>query len=50
MGFEIREIAIDWDNPTDSTVRIGIDPLLMFLDLLKITWKHRLAPSRNGYV
>jgi len=41
LGYRIQEIGIDWVNPPSSTVRVGIDPVMMFLDLLRITWRHR---------
>ena len=40
-GDRIREVAVDWDNPTDSTLRIGTDTFQMFFDLLRITARCR---------
>ncbi len=48
LGFEIREIPVTWRNSTASKVRIGIDPLKMFLDLLRIRFIHfHDSQSRN---
>lgn len=46
LGYRIEEIAVNWSNPPGSTVRVGIDPVLMFLDLLRITWRHRKEKYR----
>lgn len=44
LGFRIKEIAVDWDNPPRSTVRMSLDPCRMLLDVFRIVWRHR--PSR----
>lgn len=44
LGYRIREVAIDWDNPPSSTVRVSLDPIKMLIDLFRIAWRHR--PSR----
>jgi dolichyl-phosphate beta-glucosyltransferase len=36
LGLRIREVAIDWDNPTDSTLRIGRDSARMLWDVLRL--------------
>ncbi len=41
LGYRIREVAIDWDNPPSSTVRVSLDPIKMLLDLFRFAWRHR---------
>jgi dolichyl-phosphate beta-glucosyltransferase len=36
MGFQIRTIPVRWVNSPDSKVRIWIDPIKMFFDLVRI--------------
>lgn len=43
LGLRIAEVPIDWDNPTDSTLRVGRDATRMLLDLFRLTWTYRLA-------
>jgi len=41
-GMRITELPIDWDNPTDSTLRVGRDAMGMMMDLLRLTWRFRM--------
>ncbi len=43
LGFRIGEVAIQWDNPASSTVRVSLDPIKMLLDLIRISWRHRAS-------
>lgn len=40
-GLRIAEAPVDWDNPTDSTLRIGRDSFQMLADLLRMVWRLR---------
>jgi len=40
-GLRVVEAPVDWDNPTDSTLRIGTDSLRMLLDLGRTSWRLR---------
>jgi dolichyl-phosphate beta-glucosyltransferase len=40
-GLRIVERPVRWDNPTTSTLRLGIDPLRMLLELLWCAWRFR---------
>lgn len=42
LGYRIAEVPIDWDNPTDSTLRVGRDAARMFVDLLTLMWRFRI--------
>lgn len=42
LEYRIAEVPIDWDNPTQSTLRVGRDATRMFLDLLRLTWTYRI--------
>lgn len=44
-GLRIAEVPIDWDNPRDSTLRIGRDAPRMLWDLLRISYR----AMRGGY-
>ncbi len=47
LGYRVAEIPVVWKNPPGrSTLRIGSDPLKMFVDLLRITWRHRVSRYR----
>lgn len=48
LGYRIAEVAVDWDNPTTSTVQIHRDTFRMLWDLVAMTARVRLAaaPSR----
>ncbi|MFO0972539.1 MAG: dolichyl-phosphate beta-glucosyltransferase [Phycisphaerae bacterium] len=38
-GLRIAEFPIDWDNPTDSSLRIGRDAARMLADLFGLWWR-----------
>jgi dolichyl-phosphate beta-glucosyltransferase len=38
LGYKIDVLPVRWVNSSDSKVRIFIDPLKMFIDLLRIRW------------
>jgi dolichyl-phosphate beta-glucosyltransferase len=38
MGFKVQAVPVRWVNSPDSKVRIWIDPLKMFYDLVRIKW------------
>lgn len=40
-GYRILELPVFWRNSTQSKVSILWDPILMFIDLLRIRWLHR---------
>jgi len=40
-NFKIVEIGVEWHNDYNSSVRLMQDSFIMFVDLLKIKWKHR---------
>lgn len=42
LGYRISEVPIDWDNPTQSTLRVGRDATRMFLDLMRLCWAYRI--------
>lgn len=42
MGYKIKELPITLQNPKNSHVRIVLDPINMFLDLVKIRINHCL--------
>ncbi|MDQ6954194.1 MAG: glycosyltransferase family 2 protein [Mariprofundaceae bacterium] len=44
MGYRIAEIPVEWVNESNSKVRMLIDPLKMFIDILKIRRLHRMTP------
>lgn len=48
MGFRIVEIPVDWDNPTDSTLRISRDTFVMFADVLRTVWRVRGGRIPDG--
>ncbi|MCK6485708.1 MAG: glycosyltransferase family 2 protein [Phycisphaerae bacterium] len=48
MGFRIAEIPVDWDNPTDSTLRISCDTLVMFVDVLRTVCRLRGGRIPDG--
>lgn len=39
-GYKIKEVPITWNNSADSKVNIIADPIKMFIDLLKIWFRH----------
>ncbi len=41
LGLTIAEAPADWDNPTDSTVRIRLDTFQMLGDVLSCSWRLR---------
>jgi dolichyl-phosphate beta-glucosyltransferase len=41
MGYQVSEIPVEWVNEPNSKVRMLIDPLKMFIDILKIRRLHR---------
>lgn len=41
LEFPIAEVPANWDNPTNSTVRIHRDTFQMLGDLLKMSWRLR---------
>jgi len=41
MNYQIAEIPVKWINEPNSKVRMLIDPLKMFIDILKIRYLHR---------
>lgn len=41
QGLRIAEIPVDWDNPTDSTVRVHFDTVTMLADVLRAIWRLR---------
>lgn len=41
LGYRIAEIPVDWDNPAESTIRLGVDPARMLLDLIRIVRRNR---------
>lgn len=41
MGYHVAEIPVEWVNEPNSKVRMLIDPLKMFADILKIRRLHR---------
>jgi dolichyl-phosphate beta-glucosyltransferase len=45
LRYRIVELPVRWDNPRDSTLRLGLDPLLMLADLARIVWRHRARRS-----
>lgn len=48
FGFSVREVPVTWRNDTRSSVRVGIDPLLMLRDILRVRWafhRGRYAPD-----
>jgi len=44
MGYQVAEIPVEWINEPNSKVRMLIDPLKMFVDILKIRHLHRNSP------
>lgn len=43
LGLRTREVPVDWDNPTDSTVRMGRDSANMLLNVLALAWRCRFG-------
>lgn len=41
MDYQVAEIPVEWINEPNSKVRMLIDPLKMFIDILKIRRLHR---------
>ncbi|MDQ6955746.1 MAG: glycosyltransferase family 2 protein [Mariprofundaceae bacterium] len=41
MDYQVSEIPVEWINEPNSKVRMLIDPLKMFIDILKIRYLHR---------
>lgn len=41
LGYKIQPVPVRWVNSPDSKVRIWLDPLKMFLDLLRIRYRVR---------
>ncbi len=41
MNYQVSEIPVEWINEPNSKVRMLIDPLKMFIDILKIRRLHR---------
>lgn len=41
LGHRIAEVPVDWDNPTQSTLRVARDASRMMLDLLRTVWRLR---------
>jgi dolichyl-phosphate beta-glucosyltransferase len=41
LGLRIVEAPVDWDNPTDSTLRIGVDTWVMLYDLVRTVCRLR---------
>ncbi|MDX8405514.1 MAG: glycosyltransferase family 2 protein [Mariprofundus sp.] len=48
LGFTTAEIPVRWVNEPNSKVRMLMDPLLMFVDLLRIRRLHRRDATLNG--
>lgn len=44
-GLRIVEFPVDWDNPTQSTLRIGRDAARMFLDVLRMRIRFGRMPG-----
>jgi dolichyl-phosphate beta-glucosyltransferase len=40
-GFTIKEVPVVWLDSPNSRISLFTDPLKMFIDVLKIPWKHR---------
>jgi len=45
LGFTIAEIPVRWVNEPNSKVRMLLDPLRMFVDLMRIRRLHRSDPA-----
>jgi len=41
LGFSVAEIPVEWINEPNSKVRILVDPVKMFADILRIRMLHR---------
>lgn len=39
LGLPTVEVGVDWDNPTDSTVRLSTDTVAMLRDVLLTKWR-----------
>jgi len=46
MGFRIAEAPVDWDNPTNSTLRISTDTFRMLYDLIRTVTRIRVLGKR----
>ncbi len=46
FGYRVIEIPVQWINEPNSRVRMLIDPLQMFADILKIRRLHRQTPPK----
>jgi len=48
MHYHVSEIPVEWVNEPNSKVRMLIDPLEMFIDILKIRHLHRHTSQLNN--
>ncbi|PIQ95628.1 MAG: glycosyl transferase [Nitrospinae bacterium CG11_big_fil_rev_8_21_14_0_20_56_8] len=46
-GLQVREVPVEWRHVEASRVRIWVDPINMFLDLLRIRWNDGLGRYKN---
>lgn len=47
MGYHVTEIPVEWVNEPNSKVRMLIDPLKMFVDILRIRRLHRHTDTQT---
>lgn len=43
LGYSAEEVPIDWDNPTQSTLRMSTDTFRMFYDVFASVWRVRFS-------
>ncbi len=44
LGYAVAEVAVEWHNDERSKVSVLLDPARMFVDVLRLRWRHRKMP------